>query len=232
MTVLTACQSAALRLFGRKPASVFSAADTMALQLGDLANETAVAIAKRHDWQVLTTATTITGDGVVSAFGLPADYDRMPVKADLIATGSQWSLMAARDLDQWLRFSTSNMNTAAYGHWIILGGQMQVLPVLGSGQVVNFYYVTKNFAKNAGGTPQAVFTADSDTFRLPERLLTLGLIWRWRQRKGLEYAEDMQEFEIAFAQEAGRERGSKRITIGVQRVPWDAEYAFPGVIVP
>ena len=43
---------------------------------------------------------------------------------------------------------------------------------------------------------------------LPERLLTLSLVWRYKELTGLEYGEDQQNYEIALAQEQTRDRGS------------------------
>ena len=50
--------------------------------------------------------------------------------------------------------------------------------------------MTKNWC--AGGE---TFTSDTDTTELNEELLTLSLIWRWNRAKGLDYAEDMRNFE-------------------------------------
>jgi hypothetical protein len=47
------------------------------------------------------------------------------------------------------------------------------------------------------------FTADTDTFRLDERLFKLGMIWTWKASKGSPYAEDMATFGDALAMLAG-----------------------------
>lgn len=213
MTVLSACRSAALRLVGQRPTTLFSTADQFALELASLADETAASIAKANDWRALTRLNTITGTGSDIGFSLPADYDRMPLKANVYSSRSDMALGQPEDLDQWLEWLDDGI-IGYPGYWLILGGQMQILPVLSSGETVKFYYQSNQIVSgNKTG-----FTADSDTFLLSERLLTLGIIWRWRAMKGLEYAEDQRNYEIAFGEEAGRDRGSKILKFGRARM--------------
>jgi hypothetical protein len=233
MTVLSACSSAAIRLVGRKLTTVFSSEDTFELELSDLVQDVAVEIAKRHDWQALTKLATITGDASGIAFSLPDDYDRMPLKAKIHSSRWSWSTFTpARDLDQWLdemSFST----VGAPGFWTILDGKMQIYPAMGADETAKFYYISTYIAKDSNDNPKAVINDDGDTFFLDDRLLTLGLIWRWRAQKRLEYAEDLQNFEIAIAQEISRDRGSRMITLGGgYRGGMDIRTAYPGALGP
>lgn len=61
------------------------------------------------------------------------------------------------------------------------------------------------------------FTENDDVFVLPERLLTLSLIWRWRQMKRMEYAEDLTNYEIALGMAAGTDKGARVLVVGRQR---------------
>ena len=63
---------------------------------------------------------------------------------------------------------------------------------------------------------------------LPERLLTLGLIWRWRAQKRQEYAEDLRNYEIALSEEIGRDKGSQIIAVGAARWPGRVGTSYPG----
>jgi hypothetical protein len=226
MSVLSAAQSAALRLSQSRPTSLFSGSDTFSAEMADLATETAIAIAKEHDWQALTKLATLTGDGTAIAFPLPADYDRMLIKAKLHSLRFRTATFTpARDLDQWL-YLNDFLVTGTPGNWIILGGQMQIFPAMDTSETARFYYITNQIVNGS----QAGFTADTDTFVLPERLLTLGLIWRWRSMKKTEYAEDMQNYEIALSEEINRDKGSHVITVGRQRAASGVPVAWPGQI--
>lgn len=229
MTVLSACQQASRLMTLEAPLSIFGSTDTYAIELSALVNESAQAIAKAHDWRKLTVLQTQTGNNAATAFDLPTDYDRMPMHADVYTTRSRTPLSRVPDLNYWLEIELQNLS-GGIGWWFILGGQIHFKPVLSSTDAAKYYYISNKIATANDASTKATFSADDDTFRLPERLLTLDLIWRWRQMKGLDYAEAMRNFEIAFGEEAGREKGSRIIRVGQARMPNDVNYAYPGYI--
>lgn len=226
MTVLSSCQSAALRLLGRKPTTIFSSSNTFEMELADLATETAVAIAKEHEWQKLKTLATLTGDDTTTAFNLPTNYDRMVKDGNLHSNLYQTAHFARVDsLDDWVLIG-DQLATPSPGNWIIIGGQMNILPAMVTGETARFYYI-KNEITTTGG---ASFTSDADVFILPERLLTLGLIWKWRAQKRMEYAEDLKNYEIALEQEIARDRGARILNVGTVRYPANVTMAYPGIL--
>lgn len=228
MTVLDACSTAGIRLRGKKVVSLFSSTEPFLVELTDLVNETARGIADEYDWQALTKSHTLNGTGAATSFALPDDFDRMPKKGE-IHSGS-WNTLRfvqARDLDQWRDFQTMAI-AGTPGRWIILGSEMQILPAISSTETAKFYYISRNVVK--GDKPK--FTADGDEFMLDERLLTLGLIWRWRAQKRFEYAEDMANYELALSKAISRDKGTRPLVIGNTRLPAGVEMAFPGTIIP
>lgn len=224
MTVLTAAQAAGIRIKSEAPDSLFSSPTTFATEVLSLLNESATAIAKSHDWRKLFKTHTVTGDGSDTDFALPSDYDRMPIKAEVYDTGTSWPMTPLSDPDEYLRLQIENFSSMTPGYWIIEGGNMNIYPALANTATAKFKYIRNTIF--TGGTKTAC-TADADTFDLPERLLTLGIIWRWKQMKGREYAEDMQNYEIALSEERNRDKGSRIIKVGRATVPTNATYAYP-----
>jgi len=223
MSVLSVCQEAAIELNQAQPTSLFSNTDKLALELRTQANNAARAISQYYDWQQLTKLATLTGDASATAFDLPDDYDRMPKKAAVHS--SSWinaNFYPARDLDNWLYLQEENFSGMP-GTWIILGGQMQIYPAISATETARFYYISKNYA----GPDKPAFTTDADTFVLSEYVLKLGVIWRWRASKRLEYAEDMRNYEIALADEVSKDKGSRLLIVGQQRTPWNLTTAYP-----
>jgi hypothetical protein len=229
MTVLTAAVTAARMLSKEAPRSLYATTLPFDKEMAVLANEAAVAMARRYDWRKLTILKTFTGDGTTEAFDLPADYDRMPVKAELYSSRLFGALTPVRDLDVWLENKIRGFKLI-YGQWTMLGGQLQIMPAPAAAETISFYYLSNLLVTASGGATKALFDQDTDTFRLPERLLTLDLVWRWRRQKGLDYAEDMRNFEIAFAEESGREKGSRMLAVGRPRSRYGAATPYPGVI--
>lgn len=219
MTILSALQSAAIRLVGSRPESIYSSMDQTELELGDLANEVATDIMKSHPWRSLTKVHTMQGDGVQTSFPLPPDYDRM-VEATHVHDGDSWfwDYTPAPNLDTWMTIRHSGYSALSPGWWIILDNEFQFYPAPATGSPAQFPYISKNFARSAPAqntgviTPQDRFLTDADTAVFSERLITLGVIWRYREQKGMGYAEDMANYELALSQEQARDAGSRVIT--------------------
>lgn len=227
MTALSAMQSAAIRLIGRKPEVFFGSPEKFELEIVDLVNEVAGDIAESHDWQVLTKVHTITGDGVQSAFPLPDDYDRMLLVSDMFDPNSwAWGYIHYTNVSEWLQDKARGL-VGIPGAWIMLENNFNFFPVPSTDAEAQFPYASNLFAKNSGGVPQAAFEADADTFVLPEKLLTLGLIWRYRAQKGLGYAEDMANYELALSQAQARDGGSRVIRKGLPQLRGNTRLAWP-----
>ena len=230
MTLLTACQDAAVELSQPIPSSIATnTSNPFARELLLHANRAAVALMKTHDWRALTTLGTLTGDGSATSFALPTDYDRMPKKAQVHSTSyMNMAYQRAADLDEWLYLNQSGAIRSSPGNWVILGGEMQIFPAMPSTETAKFYYITKNIVQPASGSIKPLFTVDTDTFRLPERLLSLGIVWRWRAQKRIDFAAELNNYEVALSEEIGTDKGSRILTIGRPRVP--ADMAYPGVL--
>lgn len=229
MTVLSAAQSALIRLVGRKPSTVFSSTEQTVVEVADLVTEVATDIMKSHDWQALTKFHTINGDGVTAAFDKPDDYDRMALAQGISDNQSWfWGYSQVPDLTLWTQIKNGfYLGVATPGWWMLLGNQFQFLPAPGADAVASFPYISSHFARSGTGVSKAEFGNDDDTFVLEDRLLTLGLIWRWRAQKRLEYSEDLQTYEIALSQAQARDGGSRVIRNNGSRLPSGTVLAWP-----
>ena len=229
-SILQVIQDASLKLGISKPGAVFGATDRTALELQSVANEAAQRILDEHDWRLLQTRQDFTGDGTTSAYDLPFDYKRMLKDGRLWSSRTFGPLLAVQGEDDWLRLSVRKY-TIVIGSWIILGGQMLFNPAIYAAEVVSWYYVSNLIAIAADTTLQSEFINDSDVFRLNSRILQLGIIWEWRQRKGLPYQEDLQTYELALAKAINEDKGA-RIIGQRTRAEIRAKIAYPGVITP
>jgi hypothetical protein len=110
----------------------------------------------------------------------------------------------------------------------IRGGNLLVNPVPTAGLSWAFEYVSKNWILGADLTTyKQYFTLDTDTILLPEELVLMGLRWRWKKEKGLEYAEDLRTYEMQVHDAIGRD-GAKPVL----NMNYDARTRQPGIFVP
>lgn len=211
MTVLAAMQSAALRLIGEKPQTFFGSSELFQNELCDLVNEIAQDVSEFRDWQALIKIANPTGDAVQTEFSLPSDYDRMLVNTEIL-DGLSWLFGYTHipDMNEFI-FLQERGYQPTPGAWAIFGGALNFTPAPASGQTATFPYISKNWAVSDTGALKPEFTADTDSFVLNERMLTLGLVWRWRQNKKLDYTGDDQAYADALSFHGSKDGGSNVI---------------------
>lgn len=200
-------QSAALAVVGRKPANFFGSPETFELEMADLINEVAEDVARYQDWQALQAVASLTGNGTTAAFDLPDDYSRMLKDSDVVSSAYRlWGFTRYDDLNAFLRDKVDGFR-AAPGGWIITSNQIQFNPAPTG--TASFPYIASTWAIDEFGIRKPQFTDDTDTFLLPERLLKLGLIWRWREQKKLDASGDQEAFAKALDEYAVSDGGSR-----------------------
>lgn len=205
MTLKTAVDRAALRAVGNVPAAVFGSTAQISLEMADLATEVAIEIAESADWRSLTRIAEMTG---APSFPKPVDYDRMLTGQGILSKDSWfWGYIPFQSVDEYLTAINGHLPMMQPGGWILLGDEFKFYPApTGTAQ---FPYITKFIVRGDDGTPKAEFDSDDDTFILSERLLTLGLVWRWKSQKGLDYGEDQVIFNTALDQEQNKDKGAR-----------------------
>jgi hypothetical protein len=231
MTLLSVVKDVCAAVGVAIPQSVFSnlTGNRTMQEMLSLANEMAQRIAyDTRDWQKLTKVQTLVGTGVATAFNLPADYKRMLLTANVWrSTSAVQPMTFIPDIDEWLNRRAYGQYRA-WGEWTMMGGQMLVQPVMGSGVTAYFAYLHKNCVALAGGGFGDTFAADGDVFTIDERSLKLGMIWQWKANKGGAYAEDMGSYGDALAKIQGADKPAP-ILIG-RRTPTaevQASYPYP-----
>ena len=192
-----------------------------------LANEMAQRIAyDTRDWTKLKKTCIFTGDGIKTAFDLPANYKRMLLTSNVWRSTSALQPMTfIPDTDQWMQRRAQNW-FSPWGEWTMLGGQMLIQPVLGVGITASFAYIDKNCVSLTSGGFGDTFVNDGDSYALDERLLKLGMVWQWKANKGTSYAEDMGTYADALAVAMGHDSpapiivGRRPMSQGQVAYPW------------
>lgn len=228
-TILEIAQAAAPRMGLAVPGQLFGSTGDTETELRSVLQAAADRIVRAHDWSVLKVEETNTGDGTTEGFDLPSDYLRMPKEGQVWSTRWQHPL-APVTAEEWLRLDVREYDLVV-GTWIILEGQIKFRPVLTSTETARWFYISDLAVKPASGANKATFTADTDTFRLGDRILELALIWEWRATKGLPYEEQMATAETALAQAISDDKGA-RIIAQASRRNFQGKMAYPWQITP
>lgn len=196
MTVLTICQNAALELGLLQPSSVFNTTDPNANQLARLANRVGSYLVKEWAWSELqteTTHTTLAAEDQGAIATIAPGFERF-LTDTIYNRDEQWRVMGPRSPADW-QAEKGLSTTSIRDTMRIRNGRLLMLPAPSAGQTIAFEYLDNRFAQSSGGTNQTSFQADSDVSRIDEELITLGIIYRFLERKGFSYAEAQRDFE-------------------------------------
>lgn len=211
------------------PTTVTSA-DPQTANLLAIMNDVGDDIVSRHDWHTMgaTFAFDVAADP--HSEPLPDDWDKAFPNASAWRSGSPVTpLSGPCSPDAWHRLLTIP-NAGFPGYWRLFDGAMQVIGCA-IDEIVSLDYVRNGWVSGSDGKARTEIMKDDDTFLIPERLLWLGAIWRWRSSKGLTYAEEMATFEYELERRIAADRAARPIKTSwpSQRDP--SAFAWPGTIV-
>ena len=194
MSLLSIVQDAARRLGLTPPSSVISSPDENAKILLGLAQEEGKSLYDRHTWQATQTEHTFSTANGTASYALPSGFDSI-IKDTVFNRTSRRRMEGDLSPAQWQETQAS-LVTMVNPAFRIRGNLFYISPTPTAVETVAYEYISKNWCQSAGSVGQSAWAADTDTGILDEELTTLGIIWRFKSKKGLDYAEDMQSYEI------------------------------------
>jgi hypothetical protein len=201
-------------------------------ELRDFMHETADDVLERIDWpQPISASHVITGTGA-EGYALPegmkrlqrgrfAVYERFRTRRDCMPVhdDGQWEYMKELGTAGAYRFYRLRGMPGAY--------HIDFYRPLEAGITVVVQYVCAGWIQNGTGKREE-FTTGDDKSILPRRIMEAGIVWRFRERKGLEFEDKKAEYEALLARWSN---GARRVvTFGTveTRPPWDVP--IPDVI--
>lgn len=222
------CQVHALAV----PASVISSQDTSVKQFLGILNELVESMVDESAWQAFTEEGTFTltageNQGAISTiapngylwFHNETFYDRTlrrPLYGPISDT--EWQQLKALP------------NPGPYYKYRIRGDRLLInpAPTVAPFSTIAFEYASSYGVRDATGASKETFTADTDTFKLPERILRRGLAFRWKQIKGLPYQADELAYYKMLNNAIARDATKRPYNLAHSGVP----ELSPGIFVP
>jgi hypothetical protein len=212
------------------PTSIVGSSDPNASILLALANQEGRELAGRHDWQAITVDYTVATLAAELQTALPSDYERLMPYPELWNRTSSQMYSGPTGVRAWGQIKGTGISTGTPGWWRLNGGALYITPAPSAGDTLAFFYVSKNWVQSEALTAKDHFTVDTDTALIPERLISLGIVWRYKKSKGFDYAEDLSTYEREVERACSRDRGLGAITPPVNnRFPVDR--TWPGTVI-
>lgn len=169
----------------------------------------------------MTNTANATSTGISMSFG----YDRYDLPSDLeyFATktfwdGSyRWQLLGALEAQEKnvIRYGISPVGPRRR-FWII-DNKIEINPVpTNRTDTIAFDYFSNAWCKSSGGTAQAKWIADTDTYILDEDCFVLGLKWRFLRAKGLDYTQEYETYQNAANRIMARDGSGRDLPMNAQ----------------
>ena len=223
MSLLTVVQNACRAIGQNPPSVVVASSDATVLELYILATKSGQELARQYDWPELLkeasfSATSQVNQGNIigvsaSALISSSDYERMIPDTFWNRTADEKIIPATDSEWQQLIASGSAPITRKFK---IIQKQLHIGPVSGptAGNLMGFFYRSNMWCESSAGTAQRSWAADTDRGIIPEQILELDLIWRWKQAKGRQYGEDMETAERSINRYVGAAPGRRLLMLG------------------
>jgi hypothetical protein len=215
LTCLQIIQTVCKRVGILSPNAALSATDQQIIQLLSICEEEGQAQAKRTTWESLQTEAIF----VTVAAETQGTMAAIAPGCKFIINDTIWNRTLRRPVfgpktpQDWQQLKASQIS-GPFNSFRIVGDVIKFNPAPAAGQTCAFEYASKNWVVTSTGGTGSVFTNDADTCKLDDDLMVLGTRWRWKQAKGLDYAEDFAEYERQINDAMGRDGGKAVLNLG------------------
>lgn len=217
MTALTVIQNACPRLGITAPTAVFGSTDDQTIQLRNLMNQEGINLSKGgdtdHAWQALTVQQTFTSVAATIQTGaVPSDFGFF-INDTMWNRTTRIKMTGPVGAEEWQTYQAIAIIALPNAVFRFRGNDLLVYPTPVAGGTVAYEYVSKNWALSSSSVAKAAMTADDDTSRIDEELLTIGVIWRFLAAKGLDYGETFRTYQLAVTKAVARDGGRRKLNL-------------------
>jgi len=226
MTLLTVCQNVAEEIGIDTPESIIGNSDRTAKQLLRFANRAGKVLAKKH-WTILQKEYTFNTSNGIPSYSLPTDYEWILLDSAW-DRDNYWKMRGGLDPREWQIYKSGIIaNQATRKRYRIKADgnakKFFIDPTPSATEALVFEYCSNTWLTDTLGTTfKTAFTSDTDVSLISEELLEMAVLWRFKNAKGLAYAEEynecMKQTDIAFARDGGLKKISMSRPINVP--PW------------
>ena len=216
MTLLSIVQTAAPRFGIQAPNAAASSTDQNVQQIVAFVNEEGQELGSQYNWQALTREATFvtlaaeTQGAITTLAG--ADFDSI-LNETLWNRTQQRPVFGPKSPQQWQQLK-AQFSQGPWQQYRLRGNNLMFTPAPSAGQNVYFEWITRNWATDTtGATGKSAMTVDTDLSLLPERLLTLGAIWRFKAAKKLDYSQDFQKYQEAVDTAVSKDASKPKLSL-------------------
>lgn len=200
------------------PTAVITSTDQQVRQLLALSNrEGREQASAPGGWPQLRGEQSITLVNGQASYDFPTDFDSyMP--ATIWNHNQRWPVNGPLSAQEWQYIKGGLIDIIPWQRYRVMSGKIFFDPTPDgtyAGQNITIEYQSKSWCQSASGTPQSCWKDDTDTFRLPDDIMVLGVKWRFLAAKRVDYAEEKAAWGRAVERELARSYVGKTLPMNL-----------------
>lgn len=169
----------------------------------------------------LDQACTATGNGITIIFGqdvyaLPNDFSYFQQMTWWDRT-YRWQMMGPLSAQEWQVLKSGLSPIGPRRFFRIMGNQFYIHPAPSvTGNTLVFEYFSNSFCQSNAAAAQNTWLADTDYYNFDDDAFILGLKWRFKAAKGLDYQQEKADYAIAVERLIARDGGNRDLMTNAQ----------------
>lgn len=196
-------------------------ADTpYAISCQNIPNDTHVAVQNSSTQVTLDTAAAITGTNVAMSFGqdgyaLPTDFSYY-MTTTTWDRSFRWQMLGPLDAQEWQVLKSGISPTGPRRRFRIMGNYWYVDPMPTAAETIVYEYYSNAWTQDSTGELHSSWEADSDFFNLDDDAFILGIKWRWKAAKGLDYTQEKRDYDLHVERLMARNAAERDLPLNAQ----------------
>jgi hypothetical protein len=172
------------------------------------------------DTQVtLSQTATAAGSGVALTFGktkyaLPSDFSRITNRTEYDKS-KRWEMAGPSTAQEWQFLKSSYISTGPRLRFRIMGGYLQIWPLIASSEYLGFEYQSNGWV-NPATSPAQTFGSDNDVCVYPDRLMVLGLKLKYFEIKGFDTSALFRDYSRQLDLAKAADHGAPTLSMGAR----------------
>lgn len=164
---------------------------------------------------------TATGTGVAiilgqDAYSLPNDFSYFQQLTWWDRT-YRWQLFGPLTAQEWQVLKSGLSPVGPRRFFRVMGNKFYIHPAPSvTGSTLVFEYFSNAWCQSSTATAQNTWLADTDYYSMDDDAFIMGLKWRFKAAKGLDYAQEMKDYNVACDRLIARNGGNKDLRTNVQ----------------
>jgi len=201
------------------PADAAGSTDPAVQQLVQAVNTAGIDMLSLHDWQELSKSysVSIVADSPgqqEKAFDLPEDFYEFSDQTQWNST-NQWPAIGPISPQMWQTLLVRTTLPTLSFYWQVRGNKLYILSPPTSAQTLTYFYQSVAWVQDQDNSSlyKNRATKNGDVILLDPYLVTQLARVKWLEMKGFDSSAAMRDFQVAFENRKGNERGAPVLTM-------------------